>query len=302
VSKETTAPPDLERRSPVFHHIDAARPWAAALVVMLVTVLVAGCSGPETAEESERERLVLASTTSTQDSGLFDVLIPSFEESVPAYDVEVVAVGTGEALELGRRGDADVLLVHATADEEAFVAEGFGTARRDVMYNDFVIVGPAEDPADVRGVADASGALEGIAAAEAFFVSRGDDSGTHKAELALWQESGFDVDEAGAWYLSAGQGMGDSLRLASEKDAYILTDRATYLANAEALESVLLVEGDEALRNQYGVVIVADAANPEGAQSFADWIVAEDAQTLIRAFGANEFGEPLFTPNSDAQG
>jgi len=279
-------------------------------VVFLAFALVfslAGCAAEEepveepAAEEPVAEEpiettdLILASTTSTQDSGLFDVLIPAFEEAHPEYKVNVIAVGTGEALELGQNKDADVLLVHAKAKEEAFVADGYGTERQDVMYNDFIIVGPAADPAGIKGgtVADA---LKKISDAGATFISRGDDSGTHTAEKGLWEKSA--ITPAGAWYNSAGKGMGDVLTMASEMAGYTLTDRATYLNMKNDLQLEILCEGDAVLFNQYGVIPVTDATNMEGAQAFADWIVSDEAQTVIGEYGVDKFGAPLFFPNA----
>ncbi len=276
---------------------------AVALSMSLVFSLAA-CTSEDTAEEPggqaqepvEPTRLVLASTTSTQDSGLFDVLIPAFEEAYPEYSVEVVAVGTGEALELGRNKDADVLLVHAKASEEEMVAEGYATERRDVMYNDFIIVGPAADPAGVGGTSDAAAALTAISGSGAEFASRGDDSGTHKKELQLWEAAG--IEPSGDWYLSVGQGMGDTLKLASEKGAYTLTDRATYLNLRDTLQLEVLVEGDSALFNQYGVLPVTDATNSDGAEAFTDWVTSADAQAIIEEYGIDTFGQPLFVPNA----
>ncbi|MBN1193415.1 MAG: extracellular solute-binding protein [Coriobacteriia bacterium] len=276
-----------------------------SLVVMLAFALVfslAGCEEEVTVEETaeaeeavEATDLILASTTSTQDSGLFDVLIPAFEEAHPEYKVEVIAVGTGEALELGKNKDADVLLVHAKAKEEAFVADGYGTERQDVMYNDFIIVGPAADPAGVKGLPVVD-ALKKISEAGATFVSRGDESGTHTAEKNLWTKAA--ITPAGDWYMSAGQGMGDCLKIASETPGYVLTDRATYLNLEDTLALEILVEGDASLFNQYGVIPVTDASNMEGAQAFADWIVSEEGQAVIADYGVEEFGEPLFFPNA----
>ena len=252
----------------------------------------------EVAEEPvETTDLILASTTSTQDSGLFDVLIPAFEEAYPEYKVNVIAKGTGEALELGQNKDADVLLVHAKAKEETFVADGYGTERRDVMYNDFIIVGPAADPAGIKGTATAAEALTKLSASGSSFVSRGDESGTHTAEKKLWEKAA--VTPSGEWYVSAGKGMGDVLIMASELGAYTLTDRATYLSMADTLELDILVEGDSALFNQYGVIPVTDATNMDGAQAFADWIVSPEAQQIIAEYGVEEYGEPLFFPNAE---
>lgn len=272
---------------------------ALSLVLLLVTLLsVMGCApGADAASDAaDAERLVLASTTSTEDSGLFEELVPAFEESHPGYRVEVVAMGTGAALELGRNGDADVLLVHAKPDEVAFVEEGYGAERRDVMYNDFVILGPPSDPAGVSEAGTAAEALRAVAEAGAGFVSRGDDSGTHRKELAVWESAG--VEASGDWHVDAGQGMGDVLTMASEREAYTMSDRATFLSMRDRLDLVVLFDGDEALFNQYGVIRVSAATNPEGAEAFADWIVSDDAQRLIGGYGLEEYGEPLFVPNA----
>jgi len=282
----------------------ALRRAASIALVLVLALSFAGCAKDEPAEPTtpaeptvEPTKLILASTTSTQDSGLFDVLIPAFEEANPEYKVEVIAVGTGEALELGQNKDADVLLVHAKAKEETFVADGYGTERKDVMYNDFIIVGPAADPAGVKGMATAAEALKKIADSAAVFVSRGDDSGTHTAEKALWKKAGIE-SPAGDWYKSAGQGMGDVLKIASETPGYTLSDRATFLKLKDTLALEILVEGDTALFNQYGVIPVVGAANPEGAQAFADWIVSAEGQDVIAGYGVEEFGAPLFFPNA----
>jgi tungstate transport system substrate-binding protein len=263
---------------------------AAMTFATLLAVLAAACGG------SDRERLILASTTSTEDSGLFDELIPAFEAAVPGYTVAVIAVGTGEALAMGRRRDVDVLLVHSPAAESSFVAEGYGTERADVMYNDYVIVGPASDPVGVQGLGDATEALRRIAAAAREFVSRGDDSGTHRKERELWDEAG--VPPGGEWYTEAGLGMGDVLRLAHEKSAYTLTDRATFQFLRDRLSLEVLVEGDERLFNQYGVIPVAGADNPAGARAFRDWITSPAGQDLIGRYGTDRWERPLFIPNA----
>jgi len=272
------------------------------LAVALVAVLgLSACStgstgGSTQTEQPKKSDLVLASTTSTQDSGLFDVLIPAFEKDNPKYKVKVIAVGTGEALKLGEKKDADVLLVHAKKKEEAFVASGFGEYRKDVMYNDFVVVGPNADPAKVKGMTDAAAAFKKIADAKATFVSRGDDSGTHTKEQSIWASA--TVDPAGSWYLKTGQGMGETLRVASEKQGYTLADRGTYLAQKSGLDLVILVEGAKALLNQYGVIPVVGAKNPDGAHAFADWITSEKGQKVIEAYGKDKFGVSLFIPNA----
>ena len=252
---------------------------------------------PAAEEPVEQIGLILASTTSTQDSGLFDVLIPAFQEAYPQYTVEVIAVGTGEALELGKNKDADVLLVHAKAKEEAMVEDGFCTERHDVMYNDFVLVGPAADPAGIRGMTSATEAFLKVKDAGATFISRGDNSGTHTKEMSVWKAAGETTPTAG-WYRSAGQGMGDTLNMASEEGAYTMTDRATWLALQDQLDLELLVEGDTVLFNQYGVLPVTDATNFQGAEDFMNWILAADGgQAVIKDFGVEEYGEPLFIGN-----
>jgi tungstate transport system substrate-binding protein len=274
---------------------------------VILALLLAACGEEDepnnSAEPTDKPvlntRLILATTTSTNDSGLLEVILPDFEEKFGAT-VDVVAVGTGQAMELGRNGDADVLLVHARALEDAFVAEGFGTQRYDVMYNDFVIVGSAEDPAQIKGVATAAEAFTLIAESESPFVSRGDDSGTHVKEQAIWEAAAMTPE--GDWYTSAGQGMGAVLTMSDELGAYTLTDRATYLAQqAEGLTLEILVEGDAELFNPYGVIPV----NPEKfptvnaalAQRFADWITSAETQTMIADFKINE--QQLFFPNAE---
>lgn len=288
--------------------IDRLREFAAwrlaqSLLALVLLFSLAACGGDQDTTDgtgdgsaAEPTKVVLASTTSTQDSGLFDVLLPAFEEAHPEYTIEVIAVGTGEALELGRNKDADVLLVHAKAKEEEFVANGYGTGRIDVMYNDFIVVGPAADPAGIEVMSDASDAFTKIANAQATFVSRGDESGTHTKELSIWREAG--IEPAGAWYVSAGQGMGDVLKIASETAGYTLSDRATFLALEDSLALEIDVEGDTALFNQYGVIVVTGADNQEGGQAFADWIVSDEGQAVIEVFGVEEYGEPLFIPNA----
>ncbi len=246
------------------------------------------------------QKLILATTTSTEDSGLLAYLLPDFER---AYNVKVavIAVGTGQALQLGRDGNADVLLVHDRAQEDAFMAEGHGARREDVMYNDFVIVGPPDDPANIRGMAGAVQALATVATVQATFISRGDDSGTHSKEEALWKAAG--ITPSGAWYISAGQGMDAVLTMAAEQQAYTLSDRATYLARTpEGLALEILVEGDPLLFNPYGVLAVNPAKNPyiqgELANQFIDWLISAPVQEKIGAFGVEKFGMPLFIPNA----
>ena len=249
---------------------------------------------------SDVGRLILATTTSTDNSGLLDFILPDFEQKYHA-DVDVIAVGTGQALKLGQQGDADVLLVHARAKEDAFIRAGYGVNRQDVMYNDFVIVGPPDDPAGIAGMTDAAAAMAKIAETHSPFVSRGDESGTHTKEKSLWAAAG--IEPAGDWYISAGQGMGAVLTLANEQLAYTLSDRATYLARTlEGTDLVVLVEGDPILFNPYGVMAVNPLIHPgvnfDGATAFINWITDPETQQLIATFGEKEFGHPLFTPDS----
>jgi tungstate transport system substrate-binding protein len=262
-------------------------------------------TGAETSTEDPNSGdLTLATTTSTYDSGLLDAILPVFEEE-SGIRVEVVAVGTGQALALGEQGDTDVLLVHARAREDAFMDADHGTRREDVMYNDFVIVGPQSDPAGIAGMDSAAEALAAIAAAETVFVSRGDDSGTHTKEKAIWESAG--IEPEGDWYQAIGQGMGATLTFANEENGYTLSDRATYLSRTlddDSFELAILVEGDPILFNPYGVMAVnpekSELINAEGANQFIDWLVSLPTQELIAEFGKDKFGSPLFTPDSEA--
>ncbi len=245
--------------------------------------------------------VILATTTSTQDSGLLDVLIPLFEEQT-GYNVKTIAVGTGAALQMGVDGEADVMLVHAPTSEVPLVENGDAINRKLVMHNDFVIVGPAEDPAGIDGITNASDALAAIADAGAIFISRGDDSGTHKKELSIWKAAV--VEPAGqSWYQESGQGMGATLTIASEKQGYTLTDRATYLALQENLDLEILVEGDPILLNIYHVMQVNpdknDLINGPGGQAFVEFMISDETQEVIENFGVEEFGQPLFFPDAD---
>lgn len=251
--------------------------------------------------------LRLATTTSTADSGLLEAILPAFEDEYGAR-VDVVAVGTGQAIALGEAGDADVILVHARAREDDFVAEGHGTGRFDVMYNDFVILGPRDDPAGIQGVPVGSDALDLIAAAGAIFASRGDDSGTHTKEKALWEAAGITPDPG--WYKSLGQGMGDTLNFSNEAGAYTLTDRGTFLSQQANLPNLAVMVGgasidenvDPALLNPYGVIPVnpdKGNINYDLAQDFVDWLTSIETQEAIQVFGVDEFGQPLFYPDSD---
>ena len=253
---------------------------------------------------AQDQSILVQSTTSTANSGLYDYLLPLFTAET-GIGVNVVAVGTGQAIENARNCDADVLLVHARPDEETFVADGAGVERFDLMYNDFVIVGPEGDPAGVAGMTDASDAMAQIAGAEAPFASRGDDSGTHKAELALWAEAGLDPSAAsGEWYRETGSGMGATLNAAQGMGAYALTDRATWISFANKGDLGIVVEGDEALFNQYGVILVSPEACPsvkaEAGQTFVDWLVSPEGQGAIAGFEVD--GQQLFFPNAKAEG
>ena len=246
--------------------------------------------------------IILATTTSTQDSGLLDVLIPLFEAQT-GFTVQTIAVGTGEALKMGEEGNADVLLVHAPSSEVTFMDAGFGRDRLLVMHNDFIIVGPADDPAGIKSFSPREAFLA-IYNAAAPFVSRGDDSGTHKKELSVWAKADLDPrTEKPEWFLETGQGMGASLTVASEKGAYILTDRATYLANQDNLQLEILLEGDNALLNVYHVITVNpdkwSAVNYEGAMAFATFMTDAATQAVIAEFGVEKFGQPLFYPDAD---
>ncbi|HSJ10705.1 MAG TPA: substrate-binding domain-containing protein [Longimicrobiales bacterium] len=254
------------------------------MLPVLAALLVFACAG-------DGRELILASTTSTQDSGLFEALLPAFMASHPDVRVKVIAVGTGEALALGRRRDADALLVHSPADELAFMESGHGLRRLAIMHNDFVVVGPAADPAGVGGMTDAAAALRRIAERAAAFISRGDSSGTHRKELALWHAAGVH----GA-HVDVGQGMGETLAVASERGAYTLTDRATYLALRDGLQLDILVAGDPALLNHYSVITVAGARNGADADTFATWLTSAGARALIGDFGRARYGQPLFFP------
>ncbi len=260
-------------------------------------ILLCGCAEVQQPQQA----IVLATTTSTRDSGLLDELLPIFTEET-GIQVKVVAVGSGQALAMGRRGDADVLLTHAPAAEEKFMAAGWGELREVVMFNDFVIVGPAGDPAEVKAAQSAVDAFRRIARARATFVSRGDDSGTHKKERALWDKAG--VVPGGAWYRVAGAGMAQALRIASELNAYTLSDRSTYLFQQQHLDCVILFEGDPDLLNQYSVIVVNWRRHPSvkraAAHRFVRFLLAPETQQRIARYGVDRFGQPLFRPR-DAQ-
>ncbi len=247
-------------------------------------------------------QLILATTTSTQDSGLLDVLIPLFEQQT-GYQVKTVAVGTGQALQMGQQGNADVLLVHAPSSEKTYMDGGYGKDRFLVMHNDFIVVGPAADPAGIQGDSDAVDAFKKIATSGSTFISRGDQSGTNTKELALWKSTGLDpAGQKPSWYLQTGQGMGATLLVASQKAAYTLTDRATYLANKANLDLEILVEKDNSLLNVYHVITVNPDKWPKvnyvGALAFAKWITSPAIQDVIGKFGVDKYGQQLFVPDA----
>jgi len=284
------------------------RPHAARRLIA-VTLILATLGGPmatvaqplpRTAESADASHIVMASTTSTEQSGLFTHVLPRFTAKT-GIQVRVVALGTGQAISVASRGDADLLFVHDKVAEEKFVADGFGLARRDVMYNDFVVVGPASDPARLSGVRDVVRALGQIAQGRHPFLSRGDRSGTHAAELRYWKDAGVDPKaSAGAWYRETGSGMGPTLNIAAAMNAHALTDRGTWLNFRNRGELKVLVEGDERLFNQYGVIVVNPARHPhvklKQAQAFADWIVSSEGQQAIADYRIG--GEALFFPNA----
>ena len=262
---------------------------------LLISAALAAATLPALAQD---KFIVMASTTSTEQSGLFKHLLPAFKAAT-GIDVRVVAVGTGQALDMGRRGDADIVFVHDTVAENKFVAEGFSTGRKDVMYNDFVLVGPAADPAATKGN-DITAALQKIATAGAPFVSRGDKSGTNAAELRHWKAAGVDLAGKPAWYKECGCGMGPALNIASSSSAYVLTDRGTWISFKNRGPLAIVVEGDKKLFNQYGVMVVNPAKFPHVkaalAQQFADWVVSPAGQAAIAEYKIG--GEQLFFPNA----
>ena len=266
---------------------------------LLLTMALVTAANAETAKP-EKPILRMATTTSTDNSGLLKELLPKFQEA-SGYEVQVIAVGTGKALKMGVDGDVDVVLVHARGAEDKFVAEGHGEKRYGVMYNDFVIVGPKEDPAQVKDSGSVSAGLKKIALAKSIFVSRGDDSGTHKKEKKLWAAA--EIKPEGEWYREAGQGMGKVLQMAGELGAYTMTDRGTWLAYESKSPLQVVLEGDEILFNPYGIIAVSQEKYPDtnhaGAQALIDWLVSEEGQQLIGDFKIN--GKQLFIPNAKEQ-
>ncbi len=271
--------------------------------LMLLPLVLVTCT------PAQPEVLRLATTTSTYDSGLLEVIAPAFELAYNV-DLDIVAVGTGQAIALGEAGDVDVILVHARSHEDAFIQNGFGSERSDVMYNDFILVGPREDPAGIRGMLNAAEALFAVATAEAEFASRGDESGTHTRERQLWEAIGIDPTGATDWYSALGQGMGATLQFAHERGAYTLSDRGTFLALQAGLSNLEILVGgrsideneDPNLRNPYGVIAVNPAVHPgvasELAQQFVSWITSLEIQAQIGEFGLDTYGQPLFYPDS----
>ncbi len=275
----------------------------------LAVMLIASACNPVAvpAGAPQAQEMILATTTSLYDSGLLDAILPAFERA-NGVRVKVIAVGTGQALKLGQDGNADVVLVHARAQEDQFVAEGWGVDRRDVMVNDFVLVGPKQDPAGIKGMATAADAFRAIAGRQATFASRGDGSGTHAKEKSIWEQAG--IEPQGDWYNSLGQGMGDTLIFANEKGAYTIADRATYLAMRHKLPNLTILvggesiaqNGDKSLLNPYGVIAVNPARHPhvrfDLAKKFIDWITSAETQKLIGDYGVDRFGQPLFYPGA----
>ena len=266
-----------------------------SVIIGFICIFLLSCS-----EKDNFGKVLLATTTSTYDSGLLDELILGFEEEY-VYEIIPIAVGTGEAITMGEKGVVDIILVHSRQAENKFIEEGFGINRKDVMYNDFVIVGPTGDPAGLHGLSIAEG-LKAISEREILFVSRGDDSGTHKKEILLWEESG--IRPVGDWYIESGQGMGFTLGIADEKQAYTLTDRGTYLSSVDYLSLEILIEGDEVLLNPYGIIQINPQKhldlniNHEGASAFLKYIIGKKGQEIIGKFGMEKYGQHLFYPYS----
>ena len=270
------------------------------IVTLMIATLLVVLGAANVYAAPKQKNIILATTTSTQDSGLLDVLLPIFEKET-GYFVKTIAVGSGQAMAMGQKGEADVMLVHSPDAEKKFVAEGYGINRRLVMHNDFIIVGPGADPAKIKGVKSSTEALKQISKANTLFISRGDNSGTHSQEKKLWKAAGVN-QEGQKWYQQTGLGMGQTLNVASEKKSYTLADRGTYLAMKKSLALNILVEGDAALLNIYHVIEVNSAkwpkANAEGAKAFADFVVSKRTQDIIKSFGVDKYGSPLFFPDA----
>ena len=286
----------------------ALRPISGGIVAAMVTLLAIACGGggdsPESAVEAtdvpKKGEIILATTTSTADSGLLDALLPLFEKRT-GWTAKPIAVGSGQAMTMGQRGDADVLLVHSPDAELKFMADGYGKQRLLVMHNDFIIVGPASDPAGLKSARTAADAMKALDARGATFISRGDNSGTHALELTLWKAAAIDP-KGKSWYQETGQGMGATLQVADQKAAYTISDRATFLALQKNLALKLVSEGDRAYFNVYHVLTLNPEKNPkinvEGGEAFARFIVSKEAQDLIRTFGVEKYGQPLFVPDA----
>lgn len=275
-------------------------------LAMMMVLSFAGCGNKDNADKAKepvakKGTIKLATTTSTQDSGLLDEILPIFTDET-GYDVDVIAVGSGEAMKLGENGEADVLLVHSPQAEKDFVAAGHGPARYDVMYNDFVILGPKADPAGINAAAPKSAqtAFKKIYDDKVKFISRADDSGTHKKELSIWEK--LTLKPSGDWYIESGKGMGDVITMTNEMLGYTLADRATWLSMADKTDLKIVTEGDKDLFNQYGVIVVDpkknDQINAEGAKAFQDWILSDATQKIIGKFGVDKYGISLFKPNA----
>lgn len=260
------------------------------LLQMVCLLFLVGCGQTATSRDPS---IVLATTTSTEDSGLLDVLLPAFQEKT-GVSVKVVAVGTGQAIKMGEDGNADVLLVHSRPDEDNFVDDGYGEYAHDLMFNQFYLVGPPDDPANVKQAASLRDAFKQIAEKQALFISRGDDSGTHKKEKSIWKEA--DIQPAGDWYLSAGQGMGATLQMAEEKKAYTLTDEATFLQRKLSLQPLLT--GDPLLHNPYGIMLVSSSEKKEAGKQLIDFLVSPEGQQLIGSFGVEQYGKSIFQPSA----
>ena len=273
--------------------VNALRNILAALVILPFITVTA-------VPQAQQKSFILATTTSTQDSGLLDKLIPIFEKKT-GYFVKTIAVGSGQAMAMGQKGEADVMLVHSPAAEKKFVAEGYGINRRIIMHNDFVIVGPSGDPAKIKGTKSASESFKKIASGGALFLSRGDNSGTHAKEKSIWKAAGIN-QEGEKWYQQTGLGMGRTLSVASEKNGYTLADRGTYLALKKNLALDILLEGDAILLNVYHVIEVNPAkwpkVNAAGAKAFADFMVSRETQEIVKTFGVDKYGSPLFFPDA----
>lgn len=287
---------------------DARRTIIVFIALMCVSALLmtmlmgASCNNDDKKTEiksEDRKELILATTTSTQDTGLLDEWIPMFEED-NAYSTKVIAVGSGAAMEMARKGEADVLLVHSPKEEEKLVAEGYGIERAKVMHNDFIIVGPPSDPAGIKDMTSATDAFKKTAESQSTFISRGDNSGTHSKEKAIWAAAG--IIPSGDWYVESGKGIADTLRIANEKNAYTLADRGTYLALQKELDLIIMVEGDPLLFNNYSVIVVNPEKWPgtevDGARAFAAFVVSPEAQDFLNEFGVDKYGQQLFYPDA----